>query len=409
MPKHSEYVNLKSNRTRFIVQGFFLSIAVAVADTSTVLPLIVDYFGGGKVLVGVLSSLMKGGAVIMQLWTAFKAQEHPIVLGSLKKVFVFRFLTWFFVGLSILIFADFSNTLILILISIFLFLFSFSAGVGVIYYQELLGKSFTKEYRGKAISYKQIAAGIAGILSGGLSGFILERFSKPESFSYLFLVSGIIMAIGFLIFWNFKEVPKKNTLKREQNFGMFLKNAIKLFNSDKTLKIQVFSRLLSYSLFLILPFVILKAKSDFGVSGKAVGLIISVQMAGAVISNFFWGRLSGRNRNKCIVLISFVLAISAVALTFIADEFWYFYIVYFLTGAAIDGFRLAFSNLILIISPEDKRPMYVAVQNNLSSIGLFFPILGGIIYKSFDYTILSIFTFVLLIIGLGISFFLRKE
>jgi len=409
MPKSLSYINLKSNRTKFIVQGFFLAVAVAVADTSTVLPLIVDYFGGGKVLVGVLSSLMKGGAVIMQLWTAFKAQERSLVLGSLKKVFIFRFLTWFLVGISILFFADFGNYIILILISVFLFLFSFSAGVGVIYYQEILGKSFTKEYRGKAISYKQIAAGIAGILSGGISGFILEYYSKPDSFAYLFLFSGLIMAIGFWSLWSFKEEPKRETLVKERHFGIFLKNAIKLFNSDKSLKLQVFSRLISYSIFLILPFIILHAKDTFGISGKSVGLIISAQMAGAVASNFVWGWLSGRNKNKSIVLISFVLVITAIILTLSAADFWYFYIVYFLFGAAIDGFRLAFSNLILIIASADKRPMYIAVQNNLSSLGMFFPILGGLIYKTFNFSALVIFALVLLIVGFVISFFLKKE
>ncbi len=409
MPKFTNYINLKSNRTKFIIQGFFLATAVAVADTSTVLPLIVDYFGGGKILVGVLSSLMKGGAVIMQLWTAFKAQERPLVLGSLKKVFIFRFLSWFFVGLSILFFADFSNYLILILISIFLFLFSFSAGIGIIYYQEILGKSFTKEYRGKAISYKQIAAGIAGILSGGISGFILEYFSKPNSFAFLFLFSGLIMALGFWAFWTFKEEPKKETVIKEKHFGIFLKNAVKLFNSDKALKLQVFSRLVSYALFLVLPFIILHAKDKFGVSGKSVGLIISVQMAGAVLSNFIWGYLSGKNKNKNVILISFIIAVFSVSLTLFATHFWYLYIVYFLIGAAIDGFRLAFSNLILIIAPPDKRPMYIAVQNNLSSIGMFFPILGGIIYKAFNFDILILFTLVLLLIGFVISLFLRKQ
>ncbi len=407
MPKR--YLNLKVNRNKFILQGFFLAIAVAVADTSTVLPLIVDFFGGGKVLVGVLSSLMKGGAVLMQLWTAFKAQEKPLVLGSLRKVFVFRFITWFFVGLSILLFADFSNYLVLILISVFLFFFSFSAGVGVIYYQELMGKSFSKEFRGKAIAYKQIAAGIAGILSGGISGFILESFSKPESFSYLFLFSGILMAVGFAVFWTFKEEPKNEILIKEQHFGIFLINAVKLFNSDKSLKLQVFSRLISYALFLVLPFIILHAKDEFGISGKSVGLIISVQMAGAVISNFLWGRLSGKNKNKEVILISFFIAIVAVIISLSVNQFWYFYIVYFLIGAAIDGFRLAFSNLILIIAPSDKRPMYIAVQNNLSSVGLFFPILGGVIFKLFNFSVLSFFALALLIIGFGISFFLRKE
>ncbi len=409
MPKVSEYVNLNSNRVRFILQGFFLAVAISIADTSSVLPLIVDYFGGGKILVGVLSSLMKGGAIIMQLQTAFRAQERSRVLKPLRKVFVFRFFAWFFTGLSILVFAEGSNLVILGLISIFLFLFSFSAGVGVIYYQELLGKSFTKEYRGKAISYKQIAAGIAGILSGGISAFIFEKFSKPESFSYLFMVSGIIMAVGFGVFWNFKEEPKVQTVKREQSFGLFLKNSVKLFRKDKSLRLQIFSRFISYSLFLILPFIILKIKDDFGVTGKFIGLIISVQMAGAVVSNFIWGRLSEKNKNKCIVIISFILALTAVIISYYAGALFYYYIVYFLTGAAIDGFRLAFSNLILIIAPAEKRPMYVAVQNNLSSIGLFFPILGGFLFKTFNYGVLSGITGILLLSGLIISFGLRKE
>ncbi len=409
MPNSKGYINLKSNRRKFILQGFFLSVAVAVADTSTVLPLIVDFFGGGKVLVGVLSSLMRGGAVIMQLWTAFKAQERSLVLGSLKKVFVFRFLTWFLVGVSILFFSGFNNYLVLILISVFLFLFSFSAGVGVIYYQEIMGKSFTKEYRGKAISYKQIAAGIAGILSGGISGFILEYFSKPNSFAYLFLFSGLIMALGFRTFWTFKEEPKTETLVKEKNFGVFLKNAIKLFNSDRALKLQIFSRLISYALFLILPFIILHAKDKFGISGKSVGLIISVQMAGAVLSNFVWGYLSGRNRNKSVILISFVISVAAILITLSANQFWYLYIVYFLIGAAIDGFRLAFSNLILIIAAPDKRPMYIAVQNNLSSLGMFFPIFGGLIYKMFSFNILVFFTLGLLLTGFTISLFLKKQ
>ena len=102
-------------------------------------------------------------------------------------------------------------------------------------------------------------------------------------------------------------------------------------------------------------------------------------------------------------------AFVAVIITLSADQFWYLYIVYFFIGASIDGFRLAFSNLILIIAPADKRPMYVAVQNNLSSVGLFFPILGGVIFKSFNFSVLSFFALALLIIGFGISFFLRKE
>ena len=408
MPKQS-LINLNSNRNRFIAQSFFLAAAVSIADTSTVLPLIIDYFKGSEILVGILSSLMKGGAIVMQLWTAFKAQEHSKVLKSLKNVFILRFLTWFSVGLSILFFSVYSNLVILVLISIFLFLFSFTAGVGVIYYQEILGKSFTKKYRGKAIAYKQIASGIAGIISGGISGLILEYFSKPNSFSFLFLISGAIMAVGFVIFWKFKEPIKNTTVKKEQNFGLFLNNAGKILKKDKTLQIQILSKFLSYSLFLIFPFIILYAKNEIGIRAKDIGFIISLQMSGAVLGNFLWGYLAAKNRNKYIIIISFVFTILAISTSFIATNIYYFYAIYFIAGAAIDGFRLAFSNLILIIAPEEKRPVYVAVQNNLSSLGLFFAIPGGIILKSFNFSTLTFITLSFLFIGLIISFKLKKQ
>lgn len=408
MPKTS-YININSNRNKFIVQSFFLAAAVSIADTSTVLPLIIDYFKGSEILVGVLSSLMKGGAIVMQLWTAFKAQENSKVLSSLKKVFILRFITWFSVGLSILFLAGFSNFLVLLLISIFLFLFSFTAGVGVIYYQEILGKSFTKKYRGKAIAYKQIASGIAGIISGGISGLILEYLSKPNSFAFLFLISGLIMAIGFVIFWKFKEPIKNETVRKEKNFGLFLKNAGKILKSDKNLQTQILSRFLSYSLFLIFPFIILFAKDKIGINGKDIGFIISLQMAGAVLGNFLWGYLASINRNKYIILISFILSISAIITTFYASNIYYFYLIYFVAGASIDGYRLAFSNLILIIAPQEKRPVYVAVQNNLSSLGLFFAIPGGIILKTFNFNFLAILTLSILFIGFILSFKLKKQ
>ena len=409
MPKKSSLINLNSNRNRFIFQGFFLAAAISIADTSTVLPLIVDYFNGNEVLIGVLSSLMRGGAIIMQLWTAFKVQEHSKVLTSLKKVFLFRFLSWFLVGLSILIFSNFNFTIVLLLISIFLFLFSFSAGVGIIHYQELLGKSFTKEYRGKAIAYKQIASGIAGIIGDGISALILESFAKPYSFSYLFMFSGLIMAIGFIIFWSFKESEKVKVSEKEKNFALFLKSAGKILKFDKNLQLQILSRFIAYGLFLILPFIILNVKKDIGIEGKDIGLIISLQMAGAVIGNFLWAYFSSLNINRCVILVSFGLAILSVGSTYFAFNIWHYYLIYFFIGASIDGFRLAFNNLILIIAPDEKRPVYVAIQNNISSLGLFFAIPGGLILKAFDFKFLATVTIILLIVGMILSLFLKKQ
>ncbi|MEA2043647.1 MAG: MFS transporter [Bacteroidota bacterium] len=401
-------INLKSNRNRFIIQSFFLVAATASVEPATVMPLIVDYFNGSEVLTGLLMTLMKGGAVVMQMWAAFHARNKPRVIPYLRRVFTARFGTWFALGIVMLMGLTASDSVVLILFSVLLFLFSFSAGFGVIYYQEISGKSFTKEYRGKMFAMRQIASGLAGIAAGGISGYVLANIEKPNAFAYLFMVSGIIMATGFAVFWNFKEPVKIKVDKKFSSFKEFLGDAVMLLRADKELIQLVLIKFFSFGFMLIMPFVILHAKNNFGIEGKDVGIIISMLMVGAVLSSVLWGMLTVKNRNRCIVIVSFVLAIAGVVFAFYGKSIEALYPVYFLFGAARDGFKLSVTNILLTIAPEEKRPAYIAVQNNLSSLGLFLPIIGGIIYKYIDFSTLSLITIGFLILGLLISFRLRR-
>ncbi len=73
----------------------------------------------------------------------------------------------------------------------------------------------------------------------------------------------------------------------------------------------------------------------------------------------------------------------------------------------MDGNRLASGNLILIIAPEEKRPVYTALQTNIMSFGIFFSILGGVILAVTSYTVLYSFTIGCLLFSLWLSFKLR--
>ncbi len=401
------YTNLQSNSIKFILQGFFFAGAMAIAEPSTVLPLIVHYFSGSNVLVGTFSALLRGGAILMQLYAAFHAQSYVKVLPFLKRVFIFRFLSWFSLGLIIYFFSE-NHQFVLLLFAIGMFVFSFSAGFGAVYYQELLGKSFTKEYRGKVLAGRQFASGFAGILSGGISAYFLTNYHPPDSFAYIFLVSGLIMAFSFSFMLFFKENEKTNISKKENDFSEFIRNAFILLKADRNLRLQIISRLIAYSFWFIVPFIILNAKNRIGISGKDVGFIISLQMAGAMLSNLLWGKLSSSGKNRLIVLLSYLLIVIAIILSVIANHIYYYYVVFFIAGAAIDGYRLAFSNLILIIAPEDKRPVYIAVQNNITSIGMFFSIPGGALVSLLGFNYVGWMTVILLLSGLIMSFKLKR-
>ena len=93
-----------SNHVKNILHGFFLAIGTTIAEPSTILPLIVNYFGGGSMLVGFFAALLRGGAIIVQLFAAFHAQSYKLMMPYLRRIFFVRFLSWFFIGAAILLF-----------------------------------------------------------------------------------------------------------------------------------------------------------------------------------------------------------------------------------------------------------------------------------------------------------------
>jgi len=396
-----------ANHVRNILHGFFLSVGTTIAEPSTILPLIVNYFGGSSMLVGFFASLLRGGAIMVQLFAAFQAQSYQLMMPYIRRVFLVRFLAWFFIGISIILFGNNYPDLTLLCIGSGLFIFSFSAGFGAIYFKDIIAKIFSHKFRGKTMAYRQFFSAFGGLISGALAALILESFEAPYSFGYLFIISSFIMGFGYLSFGSIDEPIKKEVTQRENSFKKFLHNSWMTLKADKDLQIQLSTFLLAYGYLISLPFIVLDAKTKIDLDGVAIGSLITVQMIGAMLSNFLWGALSGRGHNKRTANISILFQISAIIIAFYSTSLYQYMLVFFLVGAAIDGNRIASGNLILILAPPEKRPVYIALQINVVSFGLFFSILGGMVLHFFSYTALYSITLVVLSIALFFSFKLK--
>ena len=372
--------NPKTNQKN-IAHAFFLSLAITIAEPSTILPLMIHHFSESVIIVGFFTALLRGGSFLVQFYAAFHAQEYKRVLPYLRKVFFFRFLSWFMIGASIFILGDQNKTLTLIFIGLGLFFFSFSAGFGAIYFKELQAKLFTKKYRGYTMANRNIASAIASIISGGVAGYLLANFEPPLNYAYLFLFSSFLMAIGFISFATVEEPLKENISIKEKNFKEFIKNAIKLLKAEPILKRQIVTIFLSYGYLIALPFIILNANSTFTLTGWSIGGFITIQMIGSILGSLFlWRRMHEYN---FMLSLSFIFLILAFIIALFAKDFYSYSLIFLLFGVAFDGLKTSSMNLIIEIAPEDKRPVYTALQSNLTSLGMFFPILGGVILTYF--------------------------
>ena len=400
MKQDNTLIDTRSSRLKAVAHGFFLSITTTIAEPAIILPLIIHFFGGSSFVVGLLSSLLKGGAILVQLFAAFWAQGYSRVMPYLRFVFAARFLAWLAIGLCISLFGESRPALTLWCIGIGLFVFSFAAGFGAIYFNEILGKIFTNSYRGKVFAQRQFMAAVGALLSGFSAGVILELYEPPQSFALLFIVSAFVMLPGIISYAMIEEPVKHNISVREERFRDFIRNAFSLLRSDAQLRRQIRTYLFGYAHLLSLPFIILAAESQLGLGGVEVGALLSVQIVGALLGNLLWGRMARHGRIRPIIYTAFGGFIVANVAAIGAGTIWQYGAIFFLIGASIDGMRLAFSNNILAIAPEQKRPVYIALQSNLTSFGLFFAVPGALILEAFGYTALYLVTVALLAAGL---------
>jgi MFS family permease len=390
------------NNLKNVIHAFFLSLAITIAEPSTILPLMIHHFSDSMVMVGLFVSLLRGGSVVIQLYAAFHAQAYKRVLPYLSKVFFFRWISWFSIGLSIYCIGDSNKSLTLFMIGLGLFFFSFSAGFGAIYFKELQAKLFSKSYRGKTMANRQIAGSVASIISGGVSGYVLASYQAPQSYAYLFIVSSLFMAIGFVSFATIDEPSKTNVSIKEKKFSHFLSNAKEILKKDIRLQKQIIAILLSNSYFLSMPFVILNANNSFELTGWMLGGFISIQMIGSIVgSMFLWRKISDY---EWMLSLSFVFMIVAFILAIFASSVVSYGIIFLLFGIALDGLSISGMNLVIEIAPEEKRPIYTALQTNIVSLGLFFPIVGGLLLKLVgSYELIYLLSIVMLCSGFLIS------
>ena len=393
-------IDNNSSRIKAVAHGFFLSITTTIAEPAIILPLILNFFGASSLIIGLLSSLLKGGAIIVQLFAAFGAQSYPRVMPYLRFVFLARFLSWFGIGAGIYFFGSTHPSWVLWCIGTGLFIFSFAAGFGAIYFNEILGKVFTHHYRGHVFAQRQFAAGIGALISGVSAGVILEYTPAPLSFAYLFMFSAFVMILGVIPYALIQEPIKENINEKEKHFHTFILKSFTLLRTDRQLRRQIRTYLLAYSHLFSLPFIILQAQSQLHLGGVQIGYLLTSQVVGGMLSNLLWGRLSAGGKIRLIITVSFIGYITANALALFVYELWHYALLFFLLGAAMDGMRLAFSNNILIIAPEHLRPVYIALQSNLTSIGLFFAVPGAVILEVYGYEVLYSFTILLLIAGM---------
>jgi len=283
-------------------------------------------------------------------------------------------------------------------------IFSFSGAFSGIAYNDILGRAIEHRSRKSFFIVKQTLASVGILASAILARQALQLLSYPQNYSVLFLIAGGLLLIATLGFWIIKEEPVQ--IKEKLSLGKRITLLKDAFVKDKNLRNYLYLTNLVSIGFAIIPFLIAYAKTNFGLTSADTGNFLILQVFGMIVSTLIYRFASKGQRYKGILSIFIISGslLPVLALLFHDNKSLYFSL-FFLSGIVLASSQISLPGILLEISTDENRAIYTGLSG-LGSIGvILYPVLAGIVIQNFGYTVIFIFTSLLI---LSSFYFSRK-
>ena len=386
---------MKYSRTFFlgVVNGVLFNVSEGLIGGTTVLPTFVSNVTSSKVLIGLSGSLATAGWFLPQLVVANLIEtvrrKRPIYVWA----GVVRIVTIWIIALSIPLLSGTWATGFVALFFILYSVYVIAGGVAGIPFMDIVGKEIKSENRGSFFGARLFFGGIAAAFVGLYVKSTLAGKPFPDNYATLFVAASALITLAIISFCLADE--REGTVRdRRTPFKRFLRRGPLLLKDIKSYRMFLVWRILLGIWMMALPFYIIFARERLGLPEEAVGVFLSIQMVGMIISNLLWGRLSDRVGNK--IVLNLTAAVSAASpgialLTSVAAPLrgmTGFGAVFFFLGFTMSGLRLGHSNYMLDLSPESERPTYLGFMNTFLAPVMLLSAVGGYMVERTSFEVL---------------------
>ncbi|RLC51010.1 MAG: MFS transporter [Candidatus Cloacimonadota bacterium] len=389
----------RNNFAAFVWHGIFLSLASNFSDVHTIIPSMLIKAGGNAILLGLLTTIMIGGSGLMQIVFAGFISNKPNKKNSLLLGINLRIFALFLLGLLLIKSATINNLLLILFIFLLISVFSFSGSFAAVSYVDILGKSILPDKRKKFFSVKQTISSVGVFLSALLVRALLKYFQYPNNYGILFLIAAFFFFVSSLGFWKIVEI--ETFIRKKHTFPQYLKKIPKEISRNSNLKnyLIIINNLgLAFS---FIPFMILFAKKNFGLTYGTVGNILLFKIAGMLIAGLVLYKRSENFEYKKLLYFSLVLGISLPILSLIfSGNLLIYEFIFLLSGVFITAYKIATNGILVEISDNENRATYTGISGAGNILPTVFPLVAGILIATLGYT----FTFILISLIVASSF-----
>jgi len=410
--------NYRRNFLLGIGNGTLVNFGMAFVDPFTVLPVFIQRMGGSSLLVGLVSAIYGAGWFLPQAFVSRIVESRRRVMGIYRGTAALRIATWAAATATVFLVSARNPLLFLSLFITSLLLTNIGAGVAAIPFLEITSQTIPTVRRGSFFGLRRFLGGLLGIGAGAMVGIVLNGdveaggISKrladilqgtadrlclsghafPVNYGVLFLLGGLFVSLGILLFCFVAEVPSQ-AVHKMGGLREHLATGLSIIRSDANYRLFYLVRICWQFSAMAFPFYSTFAVGELGFSESTVGAFVSLWVGSGVISNYIWGRLLDRKGNRLVLIVTAALSIlppatglalahlhasgllagsSTLLFTMIASTF-------FINGFIRSGRFISNITYLLEVAPEDKRPLYVGFMNSFTFPLMLSPAIGGLL------------------------------
>ncbi|MFN3226278.1 MAG: MFS transporter [Hyphomicrobiales bacterium] len=358
----------------------------AAVDSATVMSALVFQLTGSAVAVGAVSSILRLGWLLPQLFVGYfagrGASSMPFyVVGAFGRTAAIAMLAialWVGANLGWTYAALGTVTLVLWL------LYAFLSGIVGVPYNDIVARSVPSERRSRMLSIRFFGGGIVALLVAALADRLLRTLDFPVSYSAVLGIAACLMLVSSFIFTAMGEPEQTMPTKAATSFTAYLREGAATFRDDPVFRRFVFAQWCGGAVLIAAPFFIVAA-NGLGVSLENVALLLGAQTVGALAGNPLWGWW-GDSRGKLSLMRGIAVARTAPQIALLVlllipvppeAAMPVLLVVFFVLGALANGLTIAVIGLLMEISPDDRRPAYSGYFNALTAPAFVLPLVGG--------------------------------
>lgn len=375
----------------FVILGITFGIVFFNITTGSPIAGLAKAIGFGDLMYGIMLALPVLGGVA-QIFASFILEKSK----KRKLIFLisgfFHRLPWILIAILPLFFKKGSYTLLFLLV-ILMTISSISNSFTNVSFWSWIGDLIPENIRGRFFSRRATISTIVGMLSGLLIGKFLDAHNNMAGFAIIFVIAGIMGMLDISCFLFVKDIPMK-----EQNYSLSFKSMfVSTIKNTYFRPFIIFFVLWNFGLNIAGPYFNMYMIKDLKMNYFEIILLTQIASNIATILTFpYTGKIVDKIGNRPMLLLA-TGAISFLPIMWcFTNTHNYRFLVTLISifaGLLWPIIDMGNNNLILKLSDESQKSMYVAVINLFNAIfGSALPIiLGGYLIEDIAPIIIKFF------------------